>query len=132
MKNPNYSFAKTMQVATAIDNKPWLATVYFVEYKTKFYWLSEPNRRHSNELLQNPKCAIAIVIKEDMPVIGVQAEGQAKIVSDLKTIANIMPKYISKYGLGKEFISRAMEGINKHQLYEFTPNDIKIFNETED
>jgi uncharacterized protein YhbP (UPF0306 family) len=129
MYKAEFKKIKTMQLATSADNKPWVASVYFVEHDGKYYWLSEPHRRHSKELEQNPNCAVAIVIKEDMPVIGLQAEGNAKTVDDLGLIAKVMPKYIRKYGVGKEFLARAKKGINKHKLYEFTPKNVKIFNE---
>ena len=126
----DFNEPNTMKVATANSGKPWVATVYFVEYGGKYYWLSEPHRRHSKELEQNPKCAIAIVIKSDMPVVGLQAEGTAKQMDDLKVIAKIKPKYIKKYGIGKHFLDRAKKGINKHKLYEFTPKNVKIFDES--
>lgn len=121
----------TMQVASCVDAMPWVASVYFVEHSGKYYWLSEPHRRHSKELAENPNCAIAIVIKEDMPVLGLQAEGTARIINDIKVISKIMPKYVKKYGAGKQFLARAKKGINKHKLYEFTPKNVIVFDEND-
>lgn len=125
--------AKVMQIATVGENgKPWVASVYFVLVGNKYYWLSEPRRRHSKEIAKNPNIAVAIVVKEDMPVIGLQAEGVATEVKEIKTIIKVMPKYIKKYGVGKNFAERAKKGINKHKLYVFAPKSTTIFNETDD
>lgn len=126
------NIVKVMQVATCLGSKPWVASVYFVELNGKFYWLSEPRRRHSQELTINHKCAIAIVIKDDMPVIGVQAEGTAKIVKNIVTITKVMALYIKKYNAGGQFVTRFKQGINKHNLYEFTANNFNIFDETKE
>ena len=62
--------AKVMQIATVgKDGKPWVASVYFVLLDDKYYWLSEPHRRHSKNIVSTANIAIAIVIKKDMPVI---------------------------------------------------------------
>jgi uncharacterized protein YhbP (UPF0306 family) len=126
------NIAKVMQVATCQGSKPWIASVYFVELNGKFYWLSEPHRRHSNELINNSNCAIAVVIKDDIPVIGIQAEGSAKIVKNIVTITKVMALYIKKYNAGGQFVARFKQGINKHNLYEFTANNFKIFDETKE
>ena len=122
--------AKLMQVATSSDNKPWICTVYFVaDEKLNLYWLSWPNRRHSRELVSNSKVAVAIAIKPDTPVIGIQAEGKVGQVDDLSEIKGVIDKYVSKFGVGNKFYDNLVAGKNKHQLYKFIPERLSLFDE---
>lgn len=123
------SKAKTMQLATANGGQPWVCTVYFVLHKGSFYWLSEPGRRHSKELADNVKAAIAIVLKTDVPVMGVQAEGDVLAVNDPDAAKPVLEEYIAKYGQGKQFIERLRTGKNQHVLYRFTPRTAMMFDE---
>lgn len=124
------SQAELMQVATNNDGKPWVCTVHFVEDDDlNLYWLSLPSRRHSEDVERNPNVAVAVVIKPSKPVIGVQAEGQAKEVQDLETVERMMKKYVTKYGIGGKFYDNVVAGINKHRLYKFSPENFVLFDE---
>lgn len=120
-----------MQLATSRENVPWISTVYFVaDEQRNIYWLSLPERRHSEEIANNPRVAIAIAIKQDLPVIGIQAEGSVAIVDDAAIVEKILASYVGKYdGAGKEFHQRFTEGKNKHQLYKLTPSSLVLFDE---
>ncbi|MNL20939.1 Pyridoxamine 5'-phosphate oxidase [compost metagenome] len=120
-----------MQLATSRENVPWISTVYFVaDDERNIYWLSLPGRRHSEEVADNPRVAIAIAIKQDLPVIGIQAEGQVTIVDDAATVEKILASYVKKYnGAGKEFHQRFVDGKNQHQLYRLTPSSLVLFDE---
>jgi ribonuclease HI/uncharacterized protein YhbP (UPF0306 family) len=120
-----------MQLATSRENVPWISTVYFVaDDERNIYWLSLPGRRHSEEVVDNPRVAVAIAIKQDMPVIGIQAEGLVAIVDDAAIVEKILASYVKKYdGAGKEFHQRFVEGKNKHQLYKLTPSSMVLFDE---
>jgi len=122
--------APTMQLATVHDGKPWIATVYFVtDDELKVYWLSWPERRHSQELAEQVNVAATVVVKQDQPVIGVQFEGIAEEVTDLKTIKEIMKLYVAKYNKGEKFYDAVVSGTNKHHIYKLTPDDISLFDE---
>lgn len=124
------SAAMIAQLATVKNSKPWVCNVYFViDKKNNLYWLSEPSRRHSQEIEKNKNVAICVAIKTDVPVIGLQAEGKAEQVTDLKTIAFIMVKYIKKYGVGQNLYKRAVEGINKHSVYRMKIEKYSLFDE---
>lgn len=120
-----------MQLATSRDNTPWISTVYFVaDAERNIYWLSLPGRRHSEEVTNNPHVAIAIAIKQDLPVIGIQAEGTVAIVEDAAVVEKILADYMKKYdGAGKEFHQRFLAGKNQHQLYKLTPSSLVLFDE---
>jgi ribonuclease HI len=120
-----------MQLATTADNKPWISTVYYIVDKERnIYWLSLPERRHSREIATQPEVAIAIAVKHDLPVIGLQAEGTVEVVNDATVIKSIVDSYTKKYdGVGKDFYDRFMVGVNKHLLYKMTPRKLVLFDE---
>ena len=121
--------AKTMQLATQKDGQPWICTVYVVLFEGNFYWLSYPERRHSREAVENPNAAIAVVVKKDLPVIGLQSEGGVAMVEDVAEIEAVLPLYVEKYGSGKQFVQRYKAGKNHHVLYRFTPRKTVLFDE---
>lgn len=123
--------ARVMQLATSRGGQPWICTVYFVVNGGKFYWLSFPERRHSQELEENAKAAVAVVLKQDLPVVGVQAEGTVCVIRDVETAAPILDQYVQKYGSGQAFIERLKEGANKHDLYCLEPSYVALFDETD-
>lgn len=122
---------QAMQLATIGKNgQPWISTVYFVADKQgNIYWLSLPTRRHSKEIAGNKNVAVTVVIKKDFPVIGLQAEGTAIEVTNLKEIARPMLIYIKKYATGRDFYKRAAQGTNQHKMYKFTPSRFSLFDE---
>ena len=121
---------RMMQVATTADGKPWVCTVYYVEdERQRLYWLSLPSRRHSREIAVNKHVAIAIAVKLDKPVIGIQAEGTVEAISDKETIAQIMKLYIERYNSGYQFYDNFLAGKNEHVLYCFAPTSFVLFDE---
>ncbi|RYF28711.1 MAG: hypothetical protein EOO17_04465 [Chloroflexi bacterium] len=122
---------KVMQLATVSDGKPWISTVFFIADTDKnIYWLSEPHRRHSQDLTVSPNAAIAIAAKLDKPVVGIQAEGVVEIVSDVAVAELLLPLYVQKYsGAGKDFVKLLKNGANKHQLYKMNVQNMTMFDE---
>ncbi len=119
-----------MQIATVDSDLPWICTVNYVEdEQANVYWLSFPSRRHSQDIAKHPKVAIAIPIKFDMPVIGLQAEGEARAVHDHNVVAEIMPRYIERHNKGHDFYDNFAAGTNQHVLYRFTPHMFGLFDE---
>ncbi len=122
------SESKFMQLATVADNKPWVCTLHFVtDEDANIYWLSLPTRRHSEEIAGNNQVAVAV--KTDMPVVGVQAEGTAEIVTDIDTITKVMDLYVERHGTGKTFVDRVVQGIDNHKMYKLTPKRFQLFDE---
>lgn len=121
---------KMMQIASVSGDQPWICTVYFVtDNKQNLYWLSLPSRRHSIEIKNTNKIAVAVPVEFDQPVIGIQSEGTATEVSDSEVIKNIMKLYVDKYGQGKDFYDNFLAGKNQHVLYKFTPKSYLLFDE---
>lgn len=121
---------KVMQLATVGRDQPWICTVYYVmDDKVNLYWLSLPDRRHSQDIAEHPEVAITVPIKFDLPVIGVQAEGRAEIVDDPLVIKAAMERYTEKYGSGKLFYNNFIAGKNQHSMYRFKPKRYVVFDE---
>lgn len=119
-----------MQVATVQGDQPWICTVYFVtDDQQNLYWLSAPERRHSKEIVDNQKIAVAVPVKFDWPVVGIQAEGVATIVQDADEVKRVMETYVTKYNKGQDFYDNFVKGTNQHQLYKFTPKLYVLFDE---
>jgi uncharacterized protein YhbP (UPF0306 family) len=124
------SDVRTLQLATVANDRPWIATVYFVaDEEMNIYWLSWPGRRHSRELLVNPNAAAAVVVKTDPPVIGVQLEGKVELVADKDLVQKVMTLYIEKYQQGHKFHDNFLAGTNQHAMYRLRPDTIMLFDE---
>ena len=121
---------RMMQVATVGDDQPWICTVYYVEDDNmNLYWLSLPTRRHSLEIAKHNHIAVAVPIKFDKPVVGIQAEGEAQAVADKTIIASVMQRYVERYGSGRQFYDNFVAGKNQHVLFKFTPRKWVLFDE---
>ena len=120
-----------MQLATVRAGAPWICTVYFVaDEQMNCYWLSYPTRRHSRELRDDKRAAVAIPVKYDNPpIIGMQFEGIAAAVKDPDEVRIVMERYVAKYGHGKDFHKKFEEGTNQHVLYRSTPTAGQLFDE---
>lgn len=93
--------AKLMQVATAKDNKPWAATVWYVhDDKLNLYFISRKSRRHSLEIKETPNVAGAITVPHTIgsgeKVRGLQFEGVAEECSG-KDLEKARELYLAKY-----------------------------------
>ena len=129
MKTSEVNRVKVMQIATTSGDQPWICTVYFVIKNGNFYWLSFPERRHSQALADNQKAAVAIAIHHDVPVVGLQAEGDVRVVSDFDEMEGVLRLYVEKYGQGSDFSQRFKDGKNHHQLYCMSPRRVMVFDE---
>jgi uncharacterized protein YhbP (UPF0306 family) len=124
------SHARMMQIATVSGDQPWICTVYYVEdEQLNLYWLSFPSRRHSQEIAAHSKVAVAVPIKFDKPVIGVQAEGLAVAVTDKTVVKKTMELYSERHNSGHNFYDSFVAGTNEHMLYKFTPTKMFLFDE---
>lgn len=119
-----------MQLATVGAGKPWVCSLYYVaDDNLNLYWLSLPGRRHSQEIVDNPNVSIAIAVKTDQPVIGIQAEGRAEIIKNKQIIKKVMELYVEKYNTGQNFYENFAAGKNRHEMYCFAPKSYVLFDE---
>jgi uncharacterized protein YhbP (UPF0306 family) len=122
---------RMMQVATCANNQPWCCTVYFsVDNLHNLYWISKPDRRHSEELRRNPKVA-GVIVQPHTPgdkVRGLQFQGLAHQISDpgeIRTLAESYVERFAQHALAEDMIS----GANPQCLYQIKPETFVLFDE---
>jgi uncharacterized protein YhbP (UPF0306 family) len=121
-----------MQLATSVDDQPWACTVsYIADKERNLYWASVPSRRHSQELIQNPKVAATIVVKGVLgqPVIGIQLIGTAEELSPTNYPRGVVEAYAEKFIRNPQWVDDFMNGNTEHRLYKITPAEIYLFDE---
>lgn len=117
--------AKAMQLATARDNKPANATVYYVsDDDLNLYWISTLDKRHSRHIEHNPRVAVAISVKETEPTVGIQLEGKAERITNPQELRSAAELYHAKYHHDPKFVEDFSADKRKHKFYKFTPEKI--------
>ncbi len=123
--------AKMMQLATAVDNQPWVCNVWFAaDENLNIYWFSSTTRRHSQEIKSNPKVAAAIVTQHDPKGetgVGIQVEGTAEELNDAGDIAKARKVYE-----GRIFDAKAIDNLinnsdKPHRFYRLKPELFVLF-----
>ena len=123
---------RVMQLATSQDDYPRVNSLYYVasDDGRAVYWLSEATRRHSQTLSCNTHVGVAIVVKEDMPVIGLQLTGEASKIHDHDEQKRILQKYNEKYdNAAAGLYDRMLASTNKHCLYRLAIDQLELFDE---
>lgn len=125
-----FSEARVMQIGTLHDGAPRVNSVYFVpsEDFSAVYWMSEPRRRHSDDMLNDPRMAGAIAYKVDWPVAGLQFTGKGSVLEDHDELRAIIDRYNEKYhGAANGLFERIQDGTNKHLIYKLTIEALELF-----
>ncbi len=119
-----------MQLASCKDGKPYVVNVhYYAAEDGSLYWISTRDRRHSQELEQNPAACATLKIHEntiDEPwVIGLTIEGVVEhIAEDAGAVAE---RYRQKLGKGKQMMQDIKTGVNPHKFYRLVPQRYSLF-----
>lgn len=124
----------TMSLAT-FDGKLWICTVFYaIDDKLNFYFISEPNTRHSKGILKNSQVACSIANTNQVTTdkkIGVQIVGIASEVKNRNKIKVVLGLW-NKVNPGFESIINLPNMIKKvisGKVYLIKPKEIKFFNE---
>ena len=93
----------TMTLATCKEDKPWAAPVYFVFFKSSFYFFSDPCCRHISESTENRRVSASIhgVASTWQEIRGLQMSGE-----------------IQRVGMGLESAEAIASLSSKIQLYK--------------
>jgi uncharacterized protein YhbP (UPF0306 family) len=122
--------AKLMQLATCIDNQPWVCSVWFAtDEDLNIYWFSSITRKHSNEVIKNNKVAGVIVLPQtpEDPPRGLQFQGIAEILEDQKDIDKAISIYKDRI-FPEEKINEFIEHKEKpHRFYRIKPTQFVLF-----
>lgn len=120
-----------MQLATAMDNQPWVCNLHFyADDKFNLYWISTEARLHSQHVQQNPKVATALLVHENTAdedyVIGLSVIGNA-VMTDEPLTNEVGPAFVHKHGHRETLLSDIKEGKNAHRFYKLSPTKIVLF-----
>ncbi len=122
--------AKLMQLATSVNNQPWVCNVWFAADKDlNIYWFSSTTRRHSKEVLKNNKVSAAIVLPHTPKdtARGLQLQGTAELVKDKKTLAKAVLLFTGRIFSRKQ-IELFMKNREKpHSFYKIKPTQFVLF-----
>lgn len=125
--------SRTMTLATAADNAPWAAPVYYAALGPAFYFLSSPKARHIEAALASGIAAGAIYADDDSwrNLLGIQMSGRVSAVPAGVKASNAILAYIRKFPMVKTFFSGIKDiGLNDFSrqfnagLYCFIPETI--------
>ena len=118
--------AKLMQLSTCVDNQPWVCHVWFAaDENLNIYWFSSTTRRHSREVMKNPKVSAAIVLPhtpEDIPR-GLQLEGDAQLLTDEKDIQKARSVYEGRIFSKKVVNDLIKSKDSPHKFYKIKPRE---------
>lgn len=119
-----------MQLATCADNKPWVCNLhYFSDDELNIYWFSEPERRHSLELKENPNVSAVVKVHENTPeedyVIGITVEGTAEEVTEFDN--EVLEGFRIKHNKSDNLIEEVKSGKKSSKLYKLTPKNFVLF-----
>lgn len=122
--------AKLMQLATSLNDQPWVCTVWFAADKElNIYWFSSITRRHSDEVLKNKKVAAAIALPQapNDPPRGLQLQGTAEMLTkqeDIDKAISVFADRIFSREKIKEFMNHKE---NPHRFYRIKPALFVLF-----
>ena len=119
-----------LQLATSADNQPWVVTVhYFADQEFNLYWTSKPDRRHSKEIILNPKVSATILVHENTPsedwVIGITVSGEARQVESIDS--KIAEAYIKKLLKDPDLPANITNGTDPAKWYVLKPLSLILF-----
>jgi len=95
----------TMTLATARDNSAWAAPVYYVFYKSAFYFFSDPASRHIVEAMESNQASAAIYPYADtwQGIKGIQMSGRIRQLMPGLTAVQAIRAYTKKFSFTKDF-----------------------------
>jgi uncharacterized protein YhbP (UPF0306 family) len=98
----------TMTLATAKDDTAWAAPVYYVFFKSAFYFLSTPESRHVKEALENGRASAAIYASGStwQEIRGLQMSGSIEPVEGSLEAFQVLRAYLKKFSFTKEFFKK--------------------------
>ena len=120
----------TMSLATARDNHAWAAPVYFVFYKSAFYFFSSSDSRHIQEALDSGQASAAIYpdVSTWQEINGIQMSGRVRPAGLELAAMQAFRAYIAKFNFTKEFFEPGqtleLESFRKRfrvRFYRFDP-----------
>lgn len=122
-----------MSLATCANNKPWVCEVHFCyDDDLNLYFRSTPQRRHSQEIAQNPQVAGSIVEPHGMTdkPRGVYFEGTAEHLDDVDENHPAYKMAVQRFDHGTEILDKAKRDDDSH-FYKISVSDYYVFDARE-
>ena len=119
-----------MQLATSRENQPWVVNVYFaMDNQHSIYWLSQNTRRHSQDIIANPKVAGTVHMPYEVGVPGraVQFQGEALAVprAEIETQFQAYAEKFNKHSM----LEKLLDEFSPHTLYKLLPELFVLYDE---
>jgi uncharacterized protein YhbP (UPF0306 family) len=117
-----------MSLATCANDQPWVCEVHFAyDDDLNLYFRSTPERRHSQEIQQNPKVAGNIVTQhhKNQKVRGVYFEGTAERLENVDQNHPGVVATAERYG--KESVIQALSKVGGPSYYKITVKNWYLF-----
>jgi hypothetical protein len=120
----------TMTLATANGDVAWSAPVYYVFFKSCFYFFSDPTSRHIQESLASGQASCSIYANAStwQEIRGVQMSGGVETVAPRLGAIEVIRAYLKKFPFTKDFFKPgqaldldAFAKRFKVKLYRFKP-----------
>jgi len=98
----------TMTLATASGDAAWAAPVYYIFFKSAFYFLSAPESRHIKEALENDRASSAIHASGStwQEIRGLQMSGSIYPVEGRLEAFQVLRAYLKRFPFTKEFFKK--------------------------
>jgi uncharacterized protein YhbP (UPF0306 family) len=121
----------TMSLATARENRAWAAPVYYVYFKSAFYFFSSPDSRHIKEAMDCEEVSAAVypAVALWQDIKGIQMSGSINKAGIGFTAMGALRAYNSKYPFIREFFESGetldLESFEKRfkvRFYRFNPS----------
>jgi uncharacterized protein YhbP (UPF0306 family) len=122
----------TLTLASAGENGPWAADVYFVRVGTGLYFHSSPESRHSREFQADPRAAgtVHADAKGWRDIRGLQLEGTVTEVESKVEKGRAVAAYFLKFPFAAEVFAR--KGLaGKVRIYKLTPSRVLLIANSE-
>ena len=98
----------TMTLATAKGDTAWAAPVYYVFYKSAFYFLSAPESRHITEALEDHQASSAVHASGAtwQEIRGLQMSGRIQPVEGKLESFQVLRVYLKRFPFTKDFFKK--------------------------
>jgi uncharacterized protein YhbP (UPF0306 family) len=95
----------TMTLATARGNVAWSAPVYYIFFKSCFYFFSDPTSRHIQESLASNQASCSIYANAStwQEIRGVQMSGHVESVAPRLGAIEVIRAYLKKFPFTRDF-----------------------------
>ena len=124
----------TMSLATAEAGHAWVAPVYYVFYKSRFYFFSSPDSRHITEALDSEQALASSAIYPDsntwQEIKGIQMAGYVRSTGKGLRAIQAVRAYIAKFPFTREFFKTDVLDLDSFRerfrvrLYGFEPTQV--------